>query len=222
MNNFEPIGILGGTFDPVHLGHLHIAREVRKQAELQKVIFIPCSQSPTRSQPLANSKQRLAMLEKAIAGSEDLAVSDLEIQRDGLSYTVDTLRTLNASPGYANNSFGLIMGTDTFSNFITSWHQWEQILELAHLLIADRNEIATILENNSALASLVKERQIFDPHHLREQKSGKIMLLSIHPLSISATKIRSLIKVKNYVEAKKLLPMPVLDYILANNLYQIS
>jgi len=216
---YEPIGILGGTFDPIHLGHLHLANEVCKQAKLKKIILIPCAQSPTRSQPIANSKDRLIMLEKAIINLPNLIINDLEIQHGGSSYTIDTLKALSSSADYINKSFCLIMGSDAFANFMTTWYQWEKILDLAHLIVADREKITPILDNDTELNNLVKHRQIFSPEQLNTQKSGNIMLLNIQPLPISSTLIRSLLKDKKYDEAKKLLPKPVFQYILENNLY---
>ncbi|HCC82882.1 MAG TPA: nicotinate-nucleotide adenylyltransferase, partial [Methylophaga sp.] len=131
----ETIGILGGTFDPVHFGHLRSALEVCQQLELNHVRLIPCAIPPHRQPTMASADARRLMLEIAVKYVPQLTVDDRELHREGPSFSVDTLLSLREQ--FVNNPLFLILGTDAFRN-ISSWSRWQQILQLAHIVVVQR------------------------------------------------------------------------------------
>ena len=131
----NPIGVFGGTFDPIHYGHLRTAYEVQQALKFDEVRFVPCGEPPHRGEPRANSKLRLAMVTAAVEGRKGFIVDDREIYRDGPSYSVDTLKTLRTD--FPLRSLGLIIGMDAFLG-LPEWYQWREILELSHIVVAHR------------------------------------------------------------------------------------
>ena len=191
----KPIGILGGTFDPIHLGHLALASEVYHQFDLQELRFIPCYQSPFKAKPIATGEQRLRMIKLAIKNHPEFAIDDRELQRKGISYMVDTLKSLRQE--LSDTPLYLIMSMDAFAQF-NSWHKWQKIIQLTNLIVANRPGSRTIINN--------------------KLKNLLIHPINIPPNSISATKIRKLIKEKK--AASSLVPQAVWEYINENKLYQ--
>lgn len=177
------VGILGGTFDPIHYGHLRPAVEVRAALALEHVRMIPARVSPLRDDPSAAPADRLAMLRAAVAEHADLVVDDRELGREGPSYTVDTLEALAADlPGA---SLFLIMGADAFAE-LERWHRWEAIVARAHLVVTHRP--GTRLTVPPALAEAVTG----DPATLDAAPAGAVWLQPVTQLDISATGIRAL------------------------------
>ena len=129
------IGIFGGTFDPIHYGHLRPAQEAMQKLALAELRFVPAAQPPHRPPPLASAAQRLAMIELAIRDLPGFRADDRELQRGGLSYTVLTLESLRAELG--NTPLCLLVGADQFRNFET-WHRWQEIPDLVHLVVLNR------------------------------------------------------------------------------------
>ncbi len=213
----KPIGIFGGTFDPIHLGHLHLAAEVLQKAQLEKINLVPCYQSPLRTQPRATPDQRLMMVKLAIAKKQNLFADDQEIERKGISYTIDTLEFTRATFKTSEQPLVLIMGIDAFNQF-DHWHKWQNILELAHLVVVNRPKIQ--FEQKEEIKYLLKQKQIFNPQELTTKPGGNILILDIHPLPISATNIRNLLEIKHYNEVQNMLPENVWQYILKNNIYK--
>ena len=126
------IGILGGTFDPIHYGHLRTARDLVADLKLEQLRFIPCGVPPHRDPPQASAEQRLAMVQAAIAGEAGFVADDREIRRGGVSYMVETLASLRRELGN-DQSIGLILGLDAFWG-LESWHRWQELIGLAHLI----------------------------------------------------------------------------------------
>jgi nicotinate-nucleotide adenylyltransferase len=151
----QAIGILGGTFDPIHFGHLRTALELCDALNLAQVRLIPCYQPVHRKLPAASPQQRLAMVKEAIAGEPALQVDTCEIDRQGPSYTIDTLQIL--SKNFPNTPLCMIMGIDALLSF-SSWHRWEEILTLSHLIVAHRPQYQ--LPHTGIIANLLKERLI--------------------------------------------------------------
>lgn len=209
-----PIGILSGTFDPIHIGHIHLATTIQKLCHLQKILLIPCSQSPLRNRPIASAKDRLNMTKLAISGINHFFVDDREIKRAGLSYTIETLKSLRQE--YINTPLALIMATDVFNRF-NEWHEWQNILNFVHLLIANRPGSWQIT-NKSAL-ELLHKYQTIDIQQLQKQLSGLIYLADVKPLPIAATQIRALIK--EHKNASHLVTPDVWQYICKKQLYKI-
>jgi nicotinate-nucleotide adenylyltransferase len=207
-----PIGILSGTFDPIHLGHIHLANKIAQLCDLQKVLLIPCHRSPTRNQPIASSIDRFNMVKLAIANHDHLFADDREIKSASTSYTIKTIKSL--SQENTNTPLALIMGTDVFNSF-DKWHEWQKILEFTHLLIANRPG-AWQITNPHAL-EILRKHQVTDIQELQKKTSGLIYLVDIEPLPIAATQIRTLVKEQK--NASHLVAPSVWKYLCEKQLY---
>lgn len=206
------VGIFGGTFDPIHFGHLRSALELRESLGLEQVRMIPCANPPHRDQPSTSAVHRLAMLKIALedADAEGLIVDDREVLRPDLSYTVDTLLSLqNDFPG---KSWLLFIGVDAFSHF-TRWHRWQRILELADLVVVTRPQA----ELSEKSRQLLAQRQVSVLPAETEPTQGHIVVRELTQLDISSTAIRTL-----FAKEKSpafLLPAVVQRYIRDHGLY---
>ena len=210
----KPIGILGGTFDPIHLGHVHLAKEIYQRLQLQEIRFLPCNQPVHRNKPTASAADRLEMVKLAVANQSGLTSDDREIKRGGKSYMFDTLSSIRSEIG--NTPLCLIMATDAFAGF-TAWHRWQEILNLAHLIVANRPEQPLSIHNDQLLEFL-KQHQITNSKLLAQKSAGTILLIDIEELPISATEIREQLAACN--QTKQLLPYAVWNYIQQHRLYQ--
>lgn len=213
----RPIGIFGGTFDPVHFGHLRPALELKERLELAQVHLIPCNIPPHRGEPHATAEQRCAMLELAIEGEPALLLDRREVERQGPSYMVDTLRSLREEVG-DERPLCLILGGDAFLG-LPSWYHWRELLPLAHLVVAHRPgwELREgTLE--APLEEIVRQHRLENPQQLCAAPAGGILLQAVTPLDISATSIRQ--QVAAGASANFLLPQSVWDYIRRHNLYR--
>lgn len=211
----KAIGILGGTFDPIHLGHLRLALELHETLNLAKVHIIPCYQPVHRKQPVASPDERLAMVKAAVQNEPAFFADDIEIRREGPSYMIDTLKNLRAT--YPNTPFCLLLGIDAFLGF-TSWHRYEEILANAHLVIAHRPQYH--LPETGVIADLFKAHLETDTHALHTRLSGVILLRPITPLEISASDIRKQIAMGR--NPRYLLPDAVYDYLKQQHIYQLA
>ena len=211
------IGILGGTFDPVHFGHLRLAQEVAEALALREVRFIPGGTPPHRATPQTSAAHRLAMVNLATAGNPLFTVDDRETRRDGLSYTFDTLTALRAELGAAQ-PLVLILGADAFLGF-HCWHRWREIFDLAHLAVAHRPGALLTQISDVALAHEFAQRRSDDGAGaaLRQSPAGRIAVVPITALDISATAIRAAIATKR--SARYLTADAVLAYIEHNYLF---
>jgi len=209
----KPIGILGGTFDPIHFGHLRPALEAMEGVDLAEMRFIPCRQPAHRGLPQASPEQRLAMLERAILGQRGFVADSRELRRAGPSFMVDTLTSLRGEVGAT--PLCLLLGADAFDD-LHHWRRWRDILELAHLLILHRP--GRHPPRAPVLAELVQARQVFHPHALRERPAGGILFQPVTQLDISGTRIRATLARGN--SPRFLLPDAVLTYIDEQGLYQ--
>ena len=179
------IGILGGTFDPIHIGHLRIALDVKEQLGLEEVRFIPLNQAVHREQPQASSEQRLAMVQAAVADQPGFVVDGRELTRQGASYSVDTLASLRQE--LDDTPLCLLLGSDAFNSFL-DWHRPHEILRLAHLVVMARpgeND-----SDNPDLHALLEKHRSTDPRQLHQQPGGLIYFQPVTQLEISATRIR--------------------------------
>lgn len=208
----KTVAIFGGTFDPVHLGHLQSARELRQRLGVDELRMLPCHLPPHRDVPSRSSGQRLAMLKLACEGSE-LIVDDRELRRSGPSYSVETLRELRAELGN-EVSLSWVMGTDAFCGLPT-WHRWRELLALAHIIVMARP--GESLPGEGELAQLLERCGSGDPGVIREQACGAIVPISLTPYPIAATEIRELLK--NGRPVDDLLPRSVVNYIRQHHLY---
>lgn len=209
------IGLLGGTFDPLHNSHLAAAKWVLKQTAASYIQFIPSFKPPHREAPVATPRQRLLMVTLTISNEPNLCVNDCEIQRGGTSYTYDTLVELTTKK--PQDIYALILGTDAFNQFNT-WKNWQQILEKAHLIIINRPDHE--LAQADWLKALLAEREVTDANALFNNSSGKIFQLTIPPEPYSATEIRENIAAGKDVSQS--IPETVRAYIESEKLYRES
>jgi nicotinate-nucleotide adenylyltransferase len=218
-NDFRgPIGILGGTFDPIHFGHLRLAVEAAESCGLEQVRLIPAGTPPHRTPPVAPGWRRLQMARLAVEGCARIRVDDREVFKDAPCYTVETLGELRAELG-PDLPLALIVGADAFLE-LTTWHRWRELFGLAHFVLAQRPgfEIeARLHASGQALAQEFAARSRTDPGVLRDAPAGAIVRIGITALDISASLIRTRLEAGGSV--RYLLPDAVLDYIQANNLY---
>jgi nicotinate-nucleotide adenylyltransferase len=214
-----PIGIFGGTFDPIHYGHLRLAEEAAERLRLAEVRFIPAGSPPHRTAPGADAAHRLAMARLAIAGNAAFTVDDREVRRAGPGYTVDTLTELRAEMGM-HKPFALLMGADAFLDLAT-WRRWEQLFTLAHIVVAYRPGFPVDTWQMRMPVPLAREyeaRLAQQPLAVHLAPAGGIFVLPIAELDIAATGIRD--AVGRGMSARYLLPDSVLDYIEAQQLYR--
>ena len=207
------IGIFGGTFDPIHHGHLRVALELYQQLGLDEVRFIPCRQPPHRSMPQASDAQRLTMLQLALAGQSGFVIDQRELRREGPSYMVDTLASIRAEVG--DVPVCLIVGADAFAK-LAGWHRWSHLIELAHIVVAHRPGSAFLLEDE--LLTLYQQCQIDDPNEMVRVPAGHILRFQVTQLDISSAKIRE--ELANGRSVRYLLPEDVWAYIQQQGLYQ--
>lgn len=208
------IGILGGTFDPVHYGHLRLALECKEAAALQEIRLVPSSMPPHREPPRAAAAQRLGMLKLATASVAGLTVDDCEIRRGGTSYTIDTVREIRKHSG--NRTVCIIMGMDAFRQ-LPSWKEWELILEQVHIIVADRPDVETRIDDRQ-LARLYQTRRTDRRDDLHRVPAGSILKIDIPLLTISSTRIRDMLL--RGQDPSFLLPDNVIDYIRSHKLYR--
>jgi nicotinate-nucleotide adenylyltransferase len=209
----KPVGILGGTFDPIHHGHLRLALELYEALDLKQVRLIPLATPPHRLAPIAPARLRLAMLEAAIGNEPALLADDRELRRQGRSYTVDTLSDLRRE--LADIPVCLLLGMDAFAALHT-WHRWQQLMGLTHIVVASRSE--AYLPVTGAVMDLFERHKTTDLQDLQRMPAGRIVLQPIPVLDISASRIRALIaRGRN---PRYLLPEPVIALINQHNLYR--
>lgn len=184
----QPLVMFGGTFDPVHIGHLRIAWEVAELLEAQ-VLLVPANVPPHRPQPVATAAQRLAILRHSLAGQQRLAIDTLELERDGPSYSIDTLRALRARIG-PKRPLLMLMGGDAI-NGIGAWKQWQDLTRLAHIGILPRPGCELALTGE--VADWFHGRHSEDRERVRSEPAGAIHTLAVTPLYISSTHVRTLL-----------------------------
>lgn len=204
------IGIFGGTFDPIHYGHLRSALEVKEIFALNEVRFIPAAKPPHREKPAANSLMRLAMLKLALEQQQDFACDTRELDRQGVSYMVDTLRSLRLD--FPTEPILLFLGNDAFNN-LASWHQWQNLFDFAHIVVMTRP-----LYQIKTLDDFLQVRHTQLKQDLAERLSGKLFFQQVTQLDISATAIRK--KFKEKLNPRFLLPDTVIEFIKHNKLYE--
>jgi nicotinate-nucleotide adenylyltransferase len=199
----KPLAIFGGTFDPVHLGHLNAAWEAAELLDAE-VRLLPASVPPHRVAPIASATQRAAMLRAALRDQSRLLLDTRELDREGPSYTIDTLHGLRAEQG--DRPLVLLLGADAFAG-LPGWHRWRELFEVAHIVVLHRPGMSAQLPRE--LAEAIAGRDAADPSELREAAAGRVAHLQITPLEISATRIRELLQAGR--DARYLLPAGLFD-----------
>lgn len=211
----QKIGLLGGTFDPVHNGHLQLGDRVLENYNLDKILFIPASTPPHKNEAVSAVGHRLQMLKLAISGNRRFDFSEIEISRQKVSYTFDTIQELKSSGG-TGVLYHFIIGYDALSE-IETWYRWQDLLVVTNFIVAVRpgfslKEIEQLLERNG-----------FSPEDRRadrwigEQTGNEILFLAGEIADISSTEIRS--RIASRKPWADLVPPLVADYIISNRLY---
>jgi len=183
----RPLAIFGGTFDPIHLGHLCVAWEASELLDAE-VLMMPSGIPPHRPPPIASAQQRVAMLRAALRGQSRLILDPRELTRSGPSYTVDTMIELRAEQG--ERPLVLLLGADAFAG-LPSWHGWRRLFELAHIGVLSRPGEQAVLPDE--LQREISGRRVNSPAELRTLPAGKLIELSVTPMEISSTRFRELI-----------------------------
>jgi nicotinate-nucleotide adenylyltransferase len=212
------IGIFGGTFNPIHFGHLRPALEIVEALELRQMRFIPSAVPPHREAPKVSAQWRCNMAAAAVASEPSFVVDDRELKREGPSFSVDTLASLREELG--DEPMVMAIGMDAFIQLHT-WHRWRELLDFAHFVIMHRpgepNDTGLKERLDSAVKTILEERLVRQPARLHEHRAGKLLIQEVSQLQISATAIRAAIRAGR--SARYLTPDPVLEMIADNHLY---
>jgi nicotinate-nucleotide adenylyltransferase len=218
LSSVAPIGILGGTFDPIHYGHLRLAEELAGTLHLDKVHIIPSGTPPHRTAPGASAEHRLAMTERAAAGNAGFVVDGREVRRAGPGYTFDTLTEMRAEAGTAR-PLVLIVGADAFLEFAT-WHRWHEIFGLAHVAVAHRPGYPLERWSERMPQPLAREyaaRLMQQPLATHLSPAGGVVVVPFTALDISATAVRDMLRAGT--SPRYLVPDSILEYIQTHRLY---
>ena len=205
--------ILGGTFDPVHNGHLRMAVELHEMFDGAQLHLMPCHRPPHREQPGACATDRLAMLNAGMEGEAGLSVDERELREDRVSYTAESLRQLRHEYG-ESVPLAIVVGTDAFNHF-DQWREWMQIPRLAHIIVVRRPGFPLL--PSEAAAALLEQREVASPGALLAAASGGILSLELRLLEVSATDIRR--RVGEGLSTRYLVPDSVWRYIRNEGLY---
>ncbi len=214
----QAIGLLGGTFDPIHYGHLRLAEEMGEFLGLTEVRIMPAGLPPHRGQPRAAAHHRLEMARRAVAGNPRFVLDEREIHKATPSYSVETLAALRRESPTATPLI-LFMGADAFIG-LTTWHRWQELLDLAHLAVAHRPGFSSAVWEDALpepLRRLLATRRCEQAGDLSARPAGLIHLHAITQLDISASQIRE--RALRGRSLRYLLPDSVIDYINENRLY---
>ncbi len=210
------VGILGGTFNPIHYGHLRMAQELADGLGMDEVKFIPSANPPHKDSVTVSAEHRAAMVKLAIADNPKFAIDELELSRDGASYTIDTLISLRETLG-KDTSLCLMMGSDAFVK-LNTWHRWQELLDYAHIILVQRPDNAKLQPPlHKEVQALLEAHYTEQISELSKENSGLINMQQITAQDISSSQIRE--NLKHGVSVRYLLPNNVAEYIAQQNLY---
>lgn len=213
VNNMS-VAIFGGTFNPVHNGHLRIAIELAELLEVESLRMIPCALPAHRDAPSASPEQRLEMLKRGIGEQSQLVADDIELRRDGPSYTIDTLRAIRAQIGDSTALY-LCIGMDVLAS-LDSWRDWQKLTDYCHIVVSSRPGYQ--LPESGTLAEWISARLCDDLQTLKQSSAGKLHLCTLTMLAISSTAIRHKISAGEKVDY--LTPAAVVNCIQQQHLYE--
>lgn len=207
-------GLLGGTFDPIHYGHLRPAYEVYRRLGLARLAIVPAATPPHRGLPVASPEQRLRMVELAVAEFPGLTVDDREIRRGGISYTVPTLESMRAEMGGAQ-PLCLLVGSDAFAN-LSTWYQWKRLFALAHIIVMERPGSPL---SAARVLPWALERLSQDVRDIADSPAGRVLFVPVTPVDVSATRLRAAIA-RGETPSSDALPATVWTYIENHHIYR--
>lgn len=211
------IGILGGTFNPIHFGHLRMAEELAESLNLHQVRFIPSAQPPHKDTPAISAEQRAEMVQLAIQHHQRFMLDTRELNRQGASYTIDTLLSLRSELG-EKASMTLFMGSDAFTQF-DSWHRWQEIIQHCHIALVQRPQLSGHQHGLSKmLETFMHDHYSENSDEMHRTPSGIITMRQVTALDISSTAIRRALQGRQSVHY--LMPDSVIDYIENHQLYR--
>jgi nicotinate-nucleotide adenylyltransferase len=208
------IGILGGTFNPIHFGHLHLAEQLLSALDFEAIRLMPASIPAIKDRPIISADERAQMVKLAIAGHPKLAIDTRELERAGFSYSIDSLISLRQALG-DKVSLCWLMGSDAFAK-LNTWHRWSELLDYCHFVVVKRPH-SEDLTWNPEIESLIKAHQTHDLSTLQNTAHGKILIQEIAALDISSTQIRQ--RIALHQDVSQLLPSAVWQYIQQHHLY---
>jgi nicotinate-nucleotide adenylyltransferase len=208
----QPTGLFGGTFDPIHCGHLRTAYELWQELKLDEVRFLPTGSPPHREQPSASAAMRLKMVQAAVADQPRFVVDDREVRRSGVSYSVDTLTELRQE--YPQRSLCLLLGMDAFLG-LPNWHRWRELLPLAHIVVAHRPGWKAPAKG--PLGELMVDHGTGSIRDLHQRPAGCVYVHAVTQLEISSTELRALIIAGR--DPRYLVPDQVRQIILETRCY---
>ena len=210
--SIEPLTYFGGTFDPVHYGHLRCADEAREKLGLKNLHLLPAGTPPHRACPQTSTRQRLDMLKLAQTEFPALKIDERETRREGPSYMVETLQELRAE--FPQQPLLLLIGQDA-ANLLHTWFHWQQLFSLAHIVILTRPSIK--MEYRHDVAEQIQQRLHVDPQKLLRSQAGGVLQLEVASIDVSATNIKKLISQGRSL--RSMMPAAVINYINENRLY---
>jgi nicotinate-nucleotide adenylyltransferase len=206
------IGILGGMFDPVHIGHLRTALAAQQEFSLDEVRLIPCHHPVHKEEPEVSAQHRIEMLHKATKAEKRLLVDVRECMRSGPSYMIETLDSLHTE--YPHDRLFLLMGADAY-NKLEGWKDWQKLFELAHIIIITRP--GWVIKPSQLINEYCEHRSVSSFSEMCQSKTGKVLAYSFIPLMIASSEIRKLLKENKSV--RYLIPNKVIKYIKKHKLY---
>lgn len=204
------IGLFGGSYDPVHTGHLLAAASVQTQLMLDEVVFLPAARSPFKPSPITSDQDRLAMLKLALRPSPDFKLDTRELQQPGPSYSIDTLRSILAEQ--PQHHYYLIIGMDAWKSF-ENWHEWQKIIARCHLVVVTRPGYEA-----GPLSDEWEQRRLASVDQIRQLKAGKVLFVAVPASSAASSKIRA--RIRNHQVTGDALTAEVWRYIQDRALYQ--
>jgi nicotinate-nucleotide adenylyltransferase len=207
-----PIGLFGGTFDPIHYGHLRTAFELWQSLKLSQVRFLPTGDPPHREAPLTTPELRLQMVSAAIAGISAFVVDDREMRRTGVSYSVDTLTELRRE--FPTRSLCLLLGMDAYLG-LPNWHRWREIFDLAHVVVAHRPGWKAPI--TGPLGEVMVDRGTGSVRDLHDAVAGRVYVHAVTQLEIASTDLRQLILSGR--DLRYLVPDAVRELIVSTGCY---
>ena len=212
------VGIFGGTFDPIHYGHLRVAEDIVETVGLQKMYFVPAGMPRLRHSPVASPKHRVEIVRLAIQKNPDFVLDDREIYRDGVSYSIDSIREFKQEFG-EEVRLCLVLGADAFIK-LPEWNNWKELFNLCHFIVSTRpGYTLTLIKEllSKELREECSQRWVSNTESLRKDMSGLIFIASTTMLDISATSIRA--HIADGRSVRHLVPSVTVNYISENKLY---